>query len=236
MSELFLLINDFTIKNPNLMTWSGAALIVLLGLMLQKSCIKEYISEWKLNHLLKNIGVESLHNINISDGMDGNIFIENLILTKNNILLLGVKKFRGVIFAADNIDLWTQVVGNKSYKFDNPLRQLESDALVLNSKLENSKIIEKVLFIKGSEFPKGKPDNIIEIEDLKEGHKDYTAADISDALRADWELLLELSASNDMGKDKGIFLDKDSTSSLNVFSLVSFLFVLSLWLVWRLLP
>jgi nuclease-like protein len=235
MSELFPIIINFTENNPDLVTWSVAGLMLLLGLVLQRAWIKECISEWKLNRLLKKIGPESVHNVTIPDGMDGNIFIENLILTPEKILLLGVKKYQGLIFAADKIDLWTQVIGNKSYKFENPLRQLESDALALAAKIENSKIEEKVLFINGSEFPKGKPANIVSISDIKEWGRRYATSEISDLLQADWKRLLELAAGNGLEKTKDIIIDEDNISSLNIFSLLSITIVISLWLGWRLM-
>ena len=235
MSELFQRINDFMINNPAFVTWIVVVLILALGAVLQRLWIKEYISEWKLNDLLKKTGKESLHNVIIPDGLDGKIFIEYLILMPKKILLLGVKKYRGLIFAAEKIDLWTQVIGNKSYKFENPLRQLENDALALNSKIENSKIEIKVLFIKGSEFPKGKPESVVTISDIKEWSKDFTATDITAALHADWERLRELAGSNDFVKDKIVLLDKNNTSNFNVLSLVGITTVLLLWLAWRLI-
>lgn len=235
MSELLLLIKDFTLNNPDLVTWTVAGLLLLIGLAFQRVWVKEYISEWKLNHLLKNIGLESLHNITMSDEMDGKIFIENLILMPNKILLLGVKKYRGLIFAAEKIDLWTQVIGNKSYKFENPLRHLESDVLTLNSKIENTKVEEKVLFINGAEFPKGKPDSVVEISDLCEWQKNKSKAEIPESLRADWNTLSKLVVSEDQNKGKDFYLGEDSTTGLNVFSLLSIMIATTLWLVWRLM-
>lgn len=224
------------INSPAFITWLVVVLILVLGFVLQRSWIKEYISEWKLNHLLKKAGKESLHNVIISDGLDGKIFIEYLILTPTKILLLGVKKYQGLIFAAEKIALWTQVIGNKSYKFENPLHQLENDALILNSKIENSKIETKVLFIKGSEFPKGKPENVVTISEVKKWPKYYVAAaDITAALRADWERLRDLADSNDFTKDKMVLLDEDNTSSFNVLFLVSITTVVLLWLGLRLM-
>ena len=230
MSELFLIIKTFLLENPTLVTWLIVALILVLGFLLQISWIKESFSEWELNRLLKNMGSKSLHNICITDGTDEKIFIEHLILTADNILLLSVKKFRGLIFAADQIDLWTQVVGKKSYKFDNPLHQLESDILVLNSKIENTKIVGKVLFINGSEFPKGKPENVISVLDVKDESK--TSLPVSDELLADWNQLTELTVKNDL--DKGVLINSDKSSDINTFSLLMTLLLLSVWLVWRL--
>ncbi len=220
------------LDNPTLMTWLVAGLMLILGLFLQSIWIKEYIREWKLNSLLKNVGAESLHNVSITDGMDGKIFIEHLILTPDNILLLAVKKFRGLIFAAEKIDLWTQVIGKKSYKFENPLHQIENDILALNAKIENTKILGKVLFISGSEFPKGKPEDVIAISDIKGWSKEYANVEISGALLNDWNQLTALAVSDAL--DKGVFIDKDKSSGLNFFSLVMIIISVSLWLVWRL--
>lgn len=220
------------LDNPTLVTWLVVALMLIIGFLLQIAWIKEYIGEWKLNNLLKSTGVKSLHNISIADGIDEKIFVEHLILTSNNILLLGVKKFRGLIFAAEKIDLWTQVVGNKSYKFENPLHRLENDISILNSKLENTKISGKVLFVNGSEFPKGKPEDVISISDIQAWPRISTNLDVSKELLEDWNHLTELAASNDLEKE--VLIDKGKSSGINVFSLVMILFLVAVWLSWRL--
>ena len=206
--------------------------LLILGFLTQIVWVKEYIAEWKLNYLLKSMGVKSLHNISISDGTDEKVFIEHLILTSNNILLLGVKRFRGLIFAAEKIDLWTQVLGNKSYKFENPLHQLEYDMGILNSKLENTKIVGKVLFIKGSEFPKGKPEDVISVLDIKGWVQNNINTDVSKGLLDDWNQLTELAVSNDLEKE--ILIGDRKSLGLNIFSLVMILVLIVLWLVWRL--
>ena len=218
--------------SPTLVTWFVTGVLLILGLFLQIAWIKEYLGERKLNNLLKNAGVESLHNISIADDMDEKIFIEHLILTANYILLLGVRRFRGLIFAAEKIDLWTQVIGKKSYKFENPLHQLESDAIVLNTKIENTKVAGKVLFINGSEFPKGKPKDVITISEIKELSQESAGCEVSDALRADWKQLTDLAVSNEL--EKNILIDDDKLSGMNVYSLVISVILVSLWLFWRL--
>lgn len=232
MSELFIIIKYFLLSHYEWVTWLVVSLIFFLGLFLQWSWIKENIREWRLKRLLKNIGSKSLHNVSIEDGMDGKIFIEHLILTPHNILLLSVKKFRGLIFAADKIDLWTQVIGNKSYKFKNPLHQIENDALLLNAKVENTKIVAKVLFIRGSEFPKGKPENVMAVSDAKSWSKEYANLEVPKALISDWKKLTALAVSNEL--DRGDGMGDNTSSGINIFSLVMVILFSALWLVWRL--
>lgn len=231
MSELFPVFNNFLLNNPDLVTWGIAALMLIFGVFFKLSDIKECISEWKLNHLLENSGADVLHNVTIPDGMDGNIFIEYLILTPRNIILLGVKKYKGLIFAAEKIDLWTQVIGNKSYKFNNPLLQLENDRLALKSIVENSEIVEKVLFINGSEFPKGKPDNVVSVSDVNNWTR-YSEEDIPKSLLDDWKQLSFLAIGNDLSKS--IIMNENKSSNSNMFSLITILMFTVLWLVWRL--
>lgn len=219
-------------QSPVLVTWFITGLIFSLGLLLQITWIKEYIEEWKLNSLLKSAGIKSLHSISITDDMDEKIFIEHLILTANGILLLGVKRFRGLIFAAEKIDLWTQVVGKKSYKFENPLHQLEGDAIVLNSMVENTKITGKVLFISGSEFPKGKPKDVITLSDIKDLSQESANSEVSDGLLADWNQLTASAVSSKL--EKNTLIDSNKLSGINIYSLSTTLLLVTLWLLWRL--
>lgn len=235
MLELLQISKTFIINNPNLVTWGVACIILFMGVLLQKAWIKEYLSERRLNKLLNNLGVKSMHNIIIPDGMDGNIFVEHLILTPHEILLLVVKRYRGLIFAADTIHKWTQVVGQKSYKFENPLHYLENDVLALSAYVKKSKVVSKVLFINGSEFPKGKPVNIISTSDLKMLQQEYAGKDISDDLLADWKRLEDLASKNDITKGDGISLDDQDTSGLNFLTLMSISVLMLIWLAWRLI-
>ena len=235
MSEQLLMMKTFILEHPTLVTWSGVALLILLSIFLQREKIKEAISEWNLQRLLKNIGKESMHDIVIPDDIDGDIFVEHLILLPHEIFILGVKNYRGLIFAAEKIDLWTQVIGNKSYKFENPLHQLEANVIALNSKIEKSKIGKKVLFINASEFPKGKPENIVSVEDIKQWDRKHIIEYVPVALQKDWATLSALALNNELGKEQDVLLDGESNLGARMFSLFSLIVVISLWLFLRLM-
>ena len=234
MSELVTYIDNLITTYPTLVTWSGVALILLTCLLTQKTFISEFLNEYKLNRLINSLGRESMHNITIPDGMDGKIYVEHLILTAEGILLLRVMRFRGTIFAADSIDYWTQVIGKKSYKFENPLHQLETDVQSLSAYVEIAKIQSKVLFINGSSFPKGKPDSVISVKDIRELAREYVAGEIPDAIRTDWKRLQDLASGDDLSENHVLVDNNSPTSGINVFSLLICSAVLALWLVVRL--
>lgn len=235
MLEMLVIVNHYIAEYPNVVTWGGVALIGFLVLFLWREKIKEAISEYKLKQLLKNIGVDARHNIIIPCGINESIFIDHLILMPNEIFVLGVKKFQGLIFAAEKIDLWTQVIGNKSYKFENPLLQLESNVVSLNSKIEESKIGKKVLFINGSEFPKGKPDNIVSVEEVKTWRRNLIDESVPATLQKDWDTLLALEINDDFVTKSRLLSSESSGLGRNIFSLFSLALLIGIWLFWRLM-
>lgn len=232
MSEFYLASKTFIEDSPGLITWGGVVILVLLALFLHREELKEAFAEWKLKKLLKNSGKESMHNIVIPDGIDGNIFIENLILMPTEIIVLGVKKYRGLIFAADNIDTWTQVIGNKSYKFENPLHHIEANVVALKHIIENPEIGKKVLFIQGSDFPKGKPDYIVSIDDVKKWNRKELKENVPAALQLDWVSLVALSVEDDISKEKSIM----KSVRRHLFSFIGLFLVILLWLFLRTMP
>ena len=234
MSENLLVMNYFIVGHPVLITCLGVVLLIALNVFLHREKLKEIIEEWKLRKLLKNIGLESLHNVVIPDGMDGHIFIEYLILMPNEIFILGVKKFRGLIFAAEHIDFWTQVIGNKSYKFENPLEQIEMNVVFLNSVLEGSQVGKKVLFVNGSEFPKGKPENIVSIDEVEKWKREQIKASASASIQKDWDALVSLSVKDGFEKEPEMLVASSPFIWRNIFSILSLVVAISLWLFWRL--
>jgi len=235
MMEKLLIVNRYIVEYPNVVTWGGVALLILLVLFLWRVKIKEAVNEYKLKQLLKNIGVDARHDIVIPDGIDGSVFIEHLVLMPNEIFILGVKRFQGVIFAAEKIELWTQVIGNKSYKFENPLLQLESKVISLNSKIEEPKIGKKVLFINGSTFPKGKPDNIVSIEKVKAWRRNLIEKSVPATLQKDWDTLLALEIKDDFSAEPRLLNGESGWIVRNIFPLFSLFLLIGLWLFWRLM-
>lgn len=160
-------INEITsIRHPLV---SAAILALLLGIALVFcwSPVRSLISHWYLNRLFHRLGSKSITNAYIPDGLGDVIYIERLILQPDNLLLITVKPFRGNIFAAEQIDQWTQVFGHHSYKFPNPLHQQEVDLQALQAVIPKIPIKRLVVFAKGCSFPKGKPDDVCDFADLK---------------------------------------------------------------------
>lgn len=167
--------------------------LIFTGLVVifQWGVIKHKLYELRLQRAIKKLGKKVLRNVVVSDGVDGVIHIEHLVLTPKFILLVYIKRFEGVIFAGDNIDSWTQVIDRGSFKFDNPLIQMDEDIMSIRALVSGSEVRGLIVFTDESEFPKGKPDRIISLSDLKKKARDKRDL-VSEELQKDWERLMQV--------------------------------------------
>lgn len=202
----------------------GLILAIILGLALLFSLSpwRQLISHWRLNHLVNKLGIESLKNVYIPDGIGGVIYAERLFLQNDRLLLVTIKPFRGNIFAAEQIDQWTQVIGHRSYKFPNPIHQQEADLQALRAIVNKQKVTGLIVFAKGSQFPKGKPDAVFDYEQLKKMGRAKSDKAINDELKDVWHELVSKAESAANMKQKILFRREDRRGL--IIGLVLFLF------------
>jgi hypothetical protein len=134
-------------------------------------------------------------NVVISDGMDGHVFIEHLVLTPSRVLVVTVRRYSGAIFAAQNMDMWAQVTDSGSYKFPNPLREVETATAAVKSHLPDTDVSGIILFGKESTFPKGKPEGVMHITEIAKLPAPAPDVPVSESLKKAWERLLNLKTS-----------------------------------------
>ncbi len=132
------------------------------------SKIKRSYADWRLSQTVRKLGHDVMQNIILSDGMDGTVYIDNLVLMPDGIMVVSVGRYQGAVFASENIDIWTQVVGQRSYKFSNPLLKLEQDIAAVRAHVPKINTTGILVFSTDVDFPKGKPDNVISVDEVKE--------------------------------------------------------------------
>ncbi len=183
-------INDFFNSQHPVVPGVVLAVLIALVLFFSWSPMQQLLAHWSLNRLLKQIGLQNLKNVYIPDGLGDVIYIEQLILQADRLLLVTIKPFRGNIFAAEKIDLWTQVVGHRSYKFPNPLHQQETDLQALQAIMPDTPVHRLVMFARGSHFPKGKPADVCDFSDLKNIAEQQKNKVVMPAVQSQWQNLI----------------------------------------------
>lgn len=136
-----------------------------------------------------------MHDVLIPDGVGGNIYIAHLLLMPDQIAVFNEKLFAGKIFGGANVDQWTQSVRQRSFRFSNPLVELQSQIVAVNALLGQPYAKGYLVFSNESDFPWGKPENVYLRSELAE----VFASDkrqVQDAARQAWSMLKQSGVSS----------------------------------------
>jgi len=118
--------------------------------------------------ILEEYKKDEISDFIIPDGIGGLLEIERLVLTDHGLLLIETYSMSGNLFGAEKIDLWTQIIDGRSYKFSNPLRHIRTSRQAIKALLPNLPIFCCVVFTSDSVFPKGKPEEVSVLKTLVE--------------------------------------------------------------------
>ena len=148
--------------------------------------------EWRTHRCLNQIGIKQMKNVVCSDGLDGNFKIDRMVMFHNSILLIAFKPYSGNIYCADGIPEWTQIIGQKSYKFTNPLFELENQIRLIQSMIPNVSVRGVLFFDHSASFPKGHPDTLIHPGIIPEYFQQANHPEPQTKILLAWETLLKL--------------------------------------------
>ncbi|MDZ7804105.1 nuclease-related domain-containing protein [Thiohalophilus sp.] len=228
------LINLLVEYSDNLITWGIALLLLLAAMVLAWPRLYSGYLDRQLHKKIQAVAAEALHQVVIPDGMDGAVYLENLLLTPDGLLVLPVHRYKGVVFAADGIDNWTQVLGKRTYKFGNPLPQLESEVLAVKDYAAGIPVKGRVVFTKGVEFPKGRPEKLISVAELEKLGEDNRQREVPAAYWQAWGALKQRVQTPEVSKLRQLYAVEKETAfnGRSVMAGVMFL-AAGAWLGWR---
>ncbi len=139
--------------------------------------------------IIRKISKHYMKNIMIPDAVEGSSFIDWLVLTPHGVFIISQKPYKGMIYGAENISHWTQIIARRSYSFENPMRQLEIDLVTIKSLIPGIPVNGYVVFDRDSFFPKGKPKTVLTLNEIKQNISVFKEGDISDEFKKAWEKL-----------------------------------------------
>jgi hypothetical protein len=175
----------------------AAALGTVLLLILVRWLLvrKRPPTDRQIGKALSRLGSGIFRDLTVHDGIDGLLNIDYVILTETNITLVMVKRFEGYIYGARGIDEWTQMIRGGSYRFPNPLNQLQLVINTIRTMIPGIPVTGFILFSDNCSFPKDKPAGANLMSDLPK-HKARKKAQVPEKLEAAWHLLKERAAAS----------------------------------------
>jgi hypothetical protein len=164
-------------------------LLVATVIYLSRQKIKHGWLNFKTGRRLKRLGNKQISGFQCPDGLGHYFLIDRLILRPDGISLLLFKCYPGKIFCADQIDDWTQMLGKKSYRFTNPLYDLECQVKAVSACVPGVPVNGYLFFDHLAEFPKGHPDRVIHINNIPPQLERDKKRTVDAAVMAGWKKL-----------------------------------------------
>lgn len=166
-----------------------AALIVAF---INRKKIRRNWQEWSTRRCLNRLGIRQKSNLKFPDGIGGSFNIDRLVLLHDSILLISCKRFSGNIYCADNIPEWTQIIGQKSFKFENPLFDLEYQTKAIRTHASDVPVHGFLFFDHSATFPKGHPDQVLFPGNIPEHFFRANCPEADIKILNTWNILLDL--------------------------------------------
>jgi hypothetical protein len=120
----------------------------------------------RIRRAVSRLGAKSLGNVRLSDGVDGEIFIDYLVLTPNDIKIVSVKHYPGLIYGGEQLPNWTQVVNRRSHTFPNPLHEMSLKVMIVKAIVPDAEVNGITLFGRNSRFPTSQPEGVVTLHDI----------------------------------------------------------------------
>jgi len=173
---------------PIALTLTALAIVVFLS----RRKIKHSWLNVKIRYCLNHLGVKQISNIQWPDGLGDYFNIDRLIMRHDGITLLIFKRYPGKIFCADHIDDWTQMLGQKSYRFKNPIPDLDYQVKAISAAIPDVPVNGFLFFDHMAEFPKGQPDRVIQLNKIPEELKRNKQHEVEVSVKSAWKKLLTM--------------------------------------------
>lgn len=169
-----------------------ALLVVAVILILNRRKINHIWLNVKTRYKLKRLGYKQISNFQCPDGLGHYFTIDRLILRHAGITLVVSKQYPGKIFCADNIDDWTQMLGLKSYRFKNPLDDLDYQIKAISALIPGVPVNGFLFFDHQATFPKGHPERVIYLDKIPDELKRSNNVKVETSVMSAWKQLTSI--------------------------------------------
>jgi hypothetical protein len=180
---------DSIVNNPRNGWFLAAAAVVIIAPWLLRAPLRRYLDARRISRAIRSLGAKVASDVVIPDGLDGTVYVDYLVMTPGYLLVVLVRRYPGAIFGAEKIEQWAQVMREGSYKFANPLTELDDIVAVVRNQLPNVAVKGAVLFDHDSVFPKGTPHGVLHLPDIDAKTGRTPLSDVPDELQRAWSSL-----------------------------------------------
>lgn len=151
-----------------------------------------------LRRAFNEIAFERIEGIVIPSADEGEIQIDQLLLTSQGLLIVDIKDVYGTVFGSDKMQDWAVISDERRYTFSNPQPMLHDRIAAVRQIVRQVPVTGRILFLDGAEFTKGVPGLVCTLEELVDEFRepDKKAAKFKiEAFMPHWELIQKAASS-----------------------------------------
>jgi hypothetical protein len=172
--------------------WMMPLLAIVLLLVIWFVYRRFFSGGSSLEKVLVEIGYQRIEALVIPSADEGEIQVDQLLLTSHGLLIIEVKDVQGAVFGSDKMQDWTVIAEDRRYTFPNPQPALYDRIAAVRQIVRQVPVAGRVVFLDGAEFTKGTPSLVCDLEQLVAdfGEPDKSAAKFKiEAFKPHWELI-----------------------------------------------
>jgi len=179
--------------SPWMMPLLAAVLLLVIWIVYRRF----FLGGSSLEKVLAEIGYQRIEALVIPSADEGEIQVDQLLLTSHGLLIIEVKDVQGAVFGSDKMQDWTVIAEDRRYTFPNPQPALYDRIAAVRQIVRQVPVAGRVVFLDGAEFTKGTPSLVCDLEQLVAdfGEPDKSAAKFKiEAFKPHWELIQKAAA------------------------------------------
>ena len=147
--------------------WPLAAALLLLALVVWVVLkIRDFQARRAIDAAISSVGYEMLKNVLLPNGNGGQIHVNYVLLTQRGVLVADLLDLPGAVFGGEQMLEWTAIGKKRRYTFTNPQHALYDRMAAVKLLTGDVPVEGRVVFTLRGNFPKGKPRNVMRIDDL----------------------------------------------------------------------
>jgi hypothetical protein len=156
-----------------------------------------------IDNVISSVAFEELRNVLLPTGTGEQVHVNCLLLTQKGLLVIDLFDVAGMIFAGEKMEQWSVFGPKRHFTFTNPLPMLyDRVAAVQHIVGEHVPVAGRIVFSMRGEFPKGRPETVIRLDELQDEFPvvDKASGPAAAAFAPVWSRIAEVAQPNPLAR------------------------------------
>ena len=156
-----------------------------------------------IDNVISSVAFEELRNVLLPTGAGEQVHVNCLLLTQKGLLVIDLFDVAGMIFAGEKMEQWSVFGPKRHFTFTNPLPMLYDRVAVVQHLVgEHVPVVGRIVFSMRGEFPKGRPETVIRLDELQDQFPvaDRTSGAAAAAFAPVWARIVETAQPNPLAR------------------------------------